>query len=1269
MDFYKINVKKSKSNNAIADYIVYPDFLYINSNDLICKGGEMYAFWYNNQWNTRMYDLISIIDNDITKKVIEVKNAYPGKSVAARYMRDNETKLMNAFSLYSKLVEQSDAPFNTRIFFDDETPKKKDYSTNKLGYHPIEGPTPAFDEMFDLLYNRSELDKIMWFIGAILTNNTYNIQKFLYLYGPTGTGKGTALKLIKMLFEGYYGILDLGWLTGSSEFSTCQIQELPLLIDDDCNLSNMKDDRNLLKLTGHDPIIVNIKHRIPFQINFNGFVIAASNQRYKVRDIDAGITRRAVVASPTHKKHKSENYRRLFDQLKFELPHIAYKCIELFNEKGIYYYENYFDVNMSKETDIIFAFMRENYEFLGNETNLKKASLYFKTFLEDLGLDTKGHKKRMSLELPRYYEKYYEQKKIDGEVVKNVYSGFKYETVFPDKIMNMTSNTIDNIPETNMIEQPSVLDEVCKNYPAQYANKEGFPLYKWDNVKTTVNDIDTSKLHYIRLPDNHIVIDFDLKNKEGEKDLNLNLKAASKFPPTYMEVSKSGKGLHLHYIYDGDVTTLSRLYEDDIEIKIFSGNASLRRKLSICNNLSIAHITSGLPKKKKGGNILYKDVEIIIWNEKKMRTAIANNLNKVYHANTRPSVDFIVHIFEQAEKTGVKYDLRDMKNDIIAFASSSTHQSQECLKRIKSINYCTIDLIKDTPDFQKNKTIVKDDDIVFFDVEVFPNLFVVVYKQYEKSKVKLINPTKQQILDLLEMNLVGYNNRRYDNHILYARALGEDNLSLYRQSQRIINDKTANTGMYSAAYELSYADIYDYISDKKSLKAWEVELGLTHDESEFSWDKPVPEDQFERIAEYCGNDVDATEAVFKHTYSDYLARLILSDLSQLSVNATTNSHSMQFIFGDDKEPQKKFIYTDLSTIFPGYKFEYGKSSYRGEDPSEGGYVYSEPGVYEKVALLDIESMHPTSLELLNYFGPYTKRFSEIKKARLYIKHGEINKLKDVLDGILVKYIDNGTDLKTLSDALKIVINSIYGLTAAHFDNRCKHPDNIDNIIAKRGSLFMIDLKYYVQSLGYKVCHIKTDSIKIPNYDDFIVNKIFEFGKQYGYNFDFEAVYDKMALINKSVYIAHYDVEWMNQNNKKIKEEWTATGKQFAEPYVYKTMFSNEDIIDTDFAQIKQTKKHPMYLGDSFVGKFANVYSSYSGEELQTIDDEEKRSYVTGTKGFKWKLFQDFKSINDVDIEYYNLLVKSAYDNIIDVGDINMLLSNEQINKIKPLVRS
>ena len=182
--------------------------------------------------------------------------------------------------------------------------------------------------------------------------------------------------------------------------------------------------------------------------------------------------------------------------------------------------------------------------------------------------------------------------------------------------------------------------------------------------------------------------------------------------------------------------------------------------------------------------------------------------------------------------------------------------------------------------------------------------------------------------------------------------------------------------MFSGAYELSYADIYDYSSEKMGLKKWELKLGIKHDEFELPWDQPVPEHLWPRVADYCGNDVDATEEVFKATMHDYTARLILSKLSGLNVNATTTQHTAAFLFGSEARPQDKFIYTDLGERFPGYKYSFGKSEYRGEDPGEGGYVYSEPGVYTDVALLDVASMHPTSLIEMNYFEPFTQKFAD-----------------------------------------------------------------------------------------------------------------------------------------------------------------------------------------------------------------------------------------------------------------------------------------------------
>ena len=63
------------------------------------------------------------------------------------------------------------------------------------------------------------------------------------------------------------------------------------------------------------------------------------------------------------------------------------------------------------------------------------------------------------------------------------------------------------------------------NMPQQ---KTGIPYKKWENVKTKLSDLDTSRLHYVVPPLEHIVIDFDLKDKDGNKSATLNFEAASK---------------------------------------------------------------------------------------------------------------------------------------------------------------------------------------------------------------------------------------------------------------------------------------------------------------------------------------------------------------------------------------------------------------------------------------------------------------------------------------------------------------------------------------------------------------------------------------------------------------------------------------------------------------------------------------------------------------------------------------------------------------------
>jgi hypothetical protein len=176
----------------------------------------------------------------------------------------------------------------------------------------------------------------------------------------------------------------------------------------------------------------------------------------------------------------------------------------------------------------------------------------------------------------------------------------------------------------------------------------------------------------------------------------------------------------------------------------------------------------------------------------------------------------------------------------------------------------------------------------------------------------MINPTPAEVKKLLRMKLVGFNNRRYDNHILYAAALGYNNKRIYEISKEIVNsEKGEKNCFFREAYNLSYTDIYDFASKKQSLKKWEIELGIHHQELGLPWDQPAPEDMWEKVADYCVNDVMATEAVFEARQEDWKARQILADLADGSLNDTTNSLTTKIVFGNERKPI--LVYTDLAT--------------------------------------------------------------------------------------------------------------------------------------------------------------------------------------------------------------------------------------------------------------------------------------------------------------------------------------------------------------------
>lgn len=413
-----------------------------------------------------------------------------------------------------------------------------------------------------------------------------------------------------------------------------------------------------------------------------------------------------------------------------------------------------------------------------------------------------------------------------------------------------------------------------------------------------------------------------------------------------------------------------------------------------------------------------------------------------------------------------------------------------------------------------------------------------------------------------------------------------------------------------------------------------------------------------------------------------------------TVNDTTNTLTTRIIFGDDRNPQREFNYRfmgDLSVlpinppedeytlfdqngrpVFKGYTYEKGISTYRGEVVGEGGYVYAEPGMYGHVALLDIASMHPHSIIAENLFGDrYTKRFADLVRARIAIKHRDFETAANMLDGALKPFLRE--DLAgDLAQALKIAINSVYGLTAAKFPNAFRDPRNVDNIVAKRGALFMVNLKHEVQKRGFKVAHIKTDSIKIPDATPEIIQFVMEYGSKYGYAFEHEDTYDRMCLVNDAVYIAKYETP---HKNKVTGEDiwWTATGTQFQVPYVFKTLFSKEPVKFDDMCETKSVTSaiyldfNENYPGDqhfySFVGKvgkFSPVVDGSNGGILLR-DTNSGFAALSGTKGYRWKESELMRRLgleDQINREYYERLTRDAIGTICAYGDFTWFVSDD-----------
>ena len=1209
------------------------------------RGGNFYAVWNNDlgKWMTDESDLIDLVDSEMEKYKKENDDSLGTAKIM--YMWNSKAGSIDDWVKYISRQVRSDNfhQLDETLVFSNTPRKRENFSSKELNYALEPGDHKAWDELIDALYEPSERHKIEWAIGSVVSGDSKWIQKFFVFYGAPGTGKSTVLNVIQELFDGYWTAFNSQALGNSnSDFALEPLKDNPLVaIDHEGELSRLETNVKLNSLVSHETMTVNTKYGKMFPMAFHTMLFIGTNKPVRITDSKSGIIRRLIDISSKGTKIPNSKYNRLIKAIDFELGAIASHCLDVY-QADPHYYDDYEPLKVMGATNHFWNFMEENYDDFVEKgyTTLNDAWFKYRMYCDEAKVPFPYSKMIFKEELKNYFNIFKERAKVQGTCYRNYYSGLKIEKF--EGSANADSDDLENGESSSWLKfntTESVLDKIGANWPAQYAfvKEDGTdrPSVAWDSCETELRDLNTAELHYVRPPEQYVTVDFDKKDSEGNKSLELNVKAASKWPPTYAELSKSGNAIHLTYIYTGDVKKLAAVYEEDVEIKVFTGKSSLRRKLSRCNDLPIATISSGLPLRKENKSTVN---EYTIENQKHLLAAIRKALRKeISPFSTVCCVDYIGKVLQEAYDSGMKYDVSEMKPQVLAFAAASHNHSLQCMEKADKFPYRSEDVSEWVPPSEKT--------IAFFDTEVFPNLFILAYKPMGKDCVYMINPEPNEVLRVFQTyDMIGFNNLGYDNHICYARIRGDSIYELFIRSQNLINaPKGKNDWAINESKNLSKTDVFDFCSEKKSLKKWEIALqkkgeDVKHDEAGIPWDQPVPKEKWKRVAEYCCHDVEATEKVFLANQSDYKAREILVELANnlrgpgSTVNDSTNNLTMKLIVGNEKAPQALFNCPDLSKEFPGYEFnpygidrnrymypepyrengnpslygyyekvtrfdeklgvsvdEYaatkdtefifgkqyyrntaisGKSIYKGFDPGEGGFVYAEPGMYGRAECYDSASHHPSSLIAENGFGPFTENFKMLLDIRLHIKHKDYDWVRGLYGGILAPYLTTDEDAKQLSKALKIAINSVYGLTAAHFPNKLRDPRNIDNWVAKRGALFMIDLMLEVKKLGYHVIHVKTDSIKIADPDEKIFQFVYDYGKKFGYTFEIEHKFEKICLVNDAVYICKYSED---QANGKLAGKWEGTGDQFKEessPYVFKTLFSHDPV---DFYDLTETQ--------------------------------------------------------------------------------------------------
>lgn len=311
-------------------------------------------------------------------------------------------------------------------------------------------------------------------------------------------------------------------------------------------------------------------------------------------------------------------------------------------------------------------------------------------------------------------------------------------------------------------------------------------------------------------------------------------------------------------------------------------------------------------------------------------------------------------------------------------------------------------------------------DLVFYDIEVFHSDSFVVFKDINKNVLAIYHNDFVGLSDFIEgKTLVGYNNYFYDDHILHAMLDLRSPQQLKALNDRIISGEKLRI----TNYKFDSLDCFQQIDvGMPGLKKVEGNMGKMILESSISFniDRPLTDEEFADVLEYCKYDVDVTIDIYNERVDSYFKPKeslleMLGDDRGRRWNTTTLSANVLLDKPNPKwsniripEEMLEMVPEDVVNLW--LTKEKGSITIHDFDCEiEFGFgglhgVHKHIRRAENVKLLDVASMYPHIILNIDGLGHATQKYKDLLDERVRIKH------KD----------------KVRSDALKLILNSVYG---------------------------------------------------------------------------------------------------------------------------------------------------------------------------------------------------------------------------------------------------